>query len=115
MPDSQNVSKKETRDQLRARLNEVRESLSRWKVEWLRDGVERPRHERAALELERDSLVSRLFSLDVDIHQDNKMDSELREASFLFTLLALLKERGLSDVVKEARRLSNEHILDLAL
>lgn len=115
MSEPLNVSKKETRDQKRARLNEVRANLSRWKLEYLRDGIERPHHERAALEAERDALVAELFSLDVEIHQDNKMDSELREASFLFTLLALLKERGLCDVVKEARRLSNEHILDLAL
>lgn len=109
------VSKKESRDCKRARLNEVRENLSRWKLEYLRDGIERPRHERAALEVERDALVSELFSLDIEIHEEGKHESELREASFLFTLLALLKERGLSDVVKEARRLSNEHLLDLAL
>lgn len=115
MLEESKVSKKETRDRLRARLNEVRETLSGWKLDYLRDGIERPRHERAALEFERDSLVSQLFTLDTEIHAANKLDSEVREASFLFTLLGLLKERGLSDVVKEARRLSNEQLQDMAL
>ncbi len=84
------VSKKELRDQLRARLNEVRANLSRWKLEYVRDGIERPRHERAELEAERDSIVNQLFVLDVEIHEQDKCESELREASFLFSLVALL-------------------------
>lgn len=106
-------SKKERRDRARARLHEVKATLAEWKRAYVVEGIERPYEDRVTLEAEKERLVYELNRLDVEIHAERKAEEEVQRAMFSAVLVNLLKDRGLEDIVREARRLSTESLMAL--
>lgn len=105
------ADRKARRDHLRTRVLEIDADLARSKRAFVIDGIERPYSERVALEAERAEAMLELRQHELAIKQDRKAESLLKQASLLSTLVSVCRERGLSDVVDEARRRSIDALM----
>lgn len=90
--------------EIKLRRLEIAATLAEWKRAYLVEGVERPRGDRAILEAEDANLAleGRRIGEHVNvavIERQRKIKDQL-----LGQLLALLEERGLADIVAEAKR-----------
>lgn len=106
---------KERRDALRIRAHEIDARLSEMKRMWVCDGVATTLQERTSLEAEKAQLMLELRKLDLRIHAERKAESAIKRASFMFALVEMLQERGMSELVREAERISHDRMIGISM
>lgn len=104
-------SLKNRRDEIVTRMLEIEADLSERKRKWAAGIEERPLAERAALEAEYARLKLEKNHIDISLHAGKVAARAVKEATFTATLVRLLQERGMSELVMEAERAA----LDAAL
>lgn len=104
---------KERRDMVVSRMLEIEATLAEMKRKWLVEGVEGPLGVRATLEAEYAALKCEKNDLLMSLHAWKKAEQALRQATFTATLVRLLKERDLAQIVKDAERISTDALLSM--
>lgn len=98
--------KKQRRDAIIARQLEIQAILAEMKRAWICDGQPGPQSVRATLEAEYAALAVERNHILAALKADKVTEAALRSASLLSTLMQMLRDRGMSDIVRDAHRLS---------
>lgn len=89
---------------IKTRRLEIAATLANWKRDYLVQGIERSRGERATLEAEDANLALEIRQISDAAHLAKIERRKREDGRLLNQLLAVLGEQGLQDVVAEAQR-----------
>jgi len=92
--------------EIRLRRLEIAATLAEWKRAFVVDGIPRPLADRVTLEAEDAHLALEAKRLSATFIDAMVARRKAANAKLLPTLVALLQERGLHDLIAEAERLS---------
>ena len=101
---------KEQRDRMRARLLKINAELAEAKRAYVVDKLNGDLGKKVTLEAESAQLRYDLNQLEVWIHSQKKAEEALADAEFVPTLIKILAEHNLADLVREAKRRSTDAI-----
>lgn len=99
---------KQRRDAITTRQLQIAADLAEMKRAWLAEGQQTDQGKRATLEAEHATLELERHELRLVLELGKKVEARLHSVTAHAVLIALLKERGLGDVVIEANRLAIE-------
>ena len=89
---------------IKTRRLEIAATLANWKRDYLAQGIERSRGERATLEAEDANLALEIRQISDAAHLAKIARRKREDGRLLNQLLTVLGEQGLQDVVAEAQR-----------
>ena len=89
---------------IKTRRLDIAATLANWKRDYLAQGIERSRGERATLEAEDANLALEIRQISDAAHRAKIERRKREDGRLLNQLLAVLGEQGLQDVVAEAQR-----------
>lgn len=100
-------------DEFEARVKEIKlrrceivATLAEWKRQWFVDGIQHPFNDRLTLEAEEAALAFESLSIQEKAKQEKAARAFRIKNSELNHLIAILEERGLGELVSEARKRS---------
>ena len=99
---------KQRRDEIVTRRLQIAAELAEMKRAWIVDGATTDQAHRATLEAEQAQLQLEQHQLVLVLNLGKKVEARLHSVTSHAVLIALLKERGMGDVVIEANRLAIE-------
>lgn len=101
---------KQRRDEVITRMLDITATLKEMKRAWIVTGQDTDFEIKAALESEYANLACERNKLCLAIHADKKAEQVYTRATFTATLVRLLHTRGLTELVREAERISMDEI-----
>jgi len=102
---------KQRRDEVITRMLEIEAELKEMKRIWLTEGKEGAPGVRATLEAESAALNCEKNKLNLAIHAGKKAEQAYKQATFTATLVRLLQERDMAELVREAERISMDMMI----
>jgi len=100
--------------QIKTRRLEIAATLSEWKRAWFVDGISRPIEDRLTLDAEAAKLALERRVIDEDALKAKLIRLEERRQTLLQQLIEVLEERGMSDVLEEAKARADQERLQTA-
>ena len=88
---------------IKARQLEIQATLTEWKRAYFVEGISRPMADRATLEAEYAQLALERNTIEAAAQKARFVRHEKERASLLYQLIAVLRERGMADVMAEAQ------------
>ena len=104
---------KNRRDEIIQRQLEIEQELKEMKRKYVVEGFEYPHSVRVTLEAENANLSVEKNKVIMQIHSFKKYEQHLRKSALTFVLIKMLEEKGMSEIVKEAERVSNDMLLSI--
>lgn len=89
--------------EIKARHLEIQATLTEWKRAYFVDGVSRPMADRVTLEAEYARLALERNTIEAAAQKAKFVRHEKERATLLFQLVAVLRERGMADVIADAQ------------
>ena len=102
---------KQRRDEVITRMLEIEAELKEMKRLWLTEGKEGAPGVRATLEAESAALNCEKNRLNLAIHAGKKAEQAYKQATFTATLVRLLQERDMAEIVRESERISMDRMI----